>query len=136
MAPACPLSTCRCCSFAQVPSEINNSNPCTETAPGVRTIDLRNSSKKLLLVKQFLGEKIYLAEFMKPCICSFLHSICLDSEAKNQAAIAKRLYIHLSTVCMQGHPALLPVYVHYHYTSLDFLLSSYLHAIHFSIFMG
>lgn len=97
---------------------------------------LRNSSANLLAAKQFLGEKIYFAEFMKPYICSFLHSIWLDPEAKNQAGIAKRLYIHLSAGCMQGHPALLPIYSHHHYTSFDVLLSSYLHAIHFSIFMG
>lgn len=94
-------------------NEINNSNLCTEIVPEVRTIDLRNSSAKLLTAKQFLGEKISFAEF-KPYICSFLHSIWLDPEAKNQAGIAKRLYIHLSTGCMQGHPALLPVYIHYH----------------------
>lgn len=70
-------------------SEINSSNPCTETVPGVRTIDLRNFSANLLAAKQFLGEKIYFAEFMKPYICSFLHSIWLHPEAKNQAGIAK-----------------------------------------------
>lgn len=117
-------------------SEIDNPNPCTETVPGVRTIDLKNSSAKLLAAKQFLGQKISFAEFMKPYICSFLHSIWLDPEAKNQAGIAKRLYIHLSTGCMQGHPALFPIYIYHHNMSLEVLLSSYLHAIHFSIFMG
>lgn len=73
-------------------SEINNSNPCTETVPGVRTIDLRNSSAKLCAAKQFLGEKIYFAEFMKPYICSFLHSIWLDAEAKIQAGIAETIH--------------------------------------------
>lgn len=39
-------------------SEINDPNPCTETVAGGGTVDLRNSSAKLLAAKQFLGAKI------------------------------------------------------------------------------
>lgn len=41
-------------------SEINDLDPCKETAPRIGTIDLRNFSAKLLTAKQSLGEKIYL----------------------------------------------------------------------------
>lgn len=71
------------------PSEINNPNPWTETVLGVRTIDLRNSSAKLLAAKQFLVEKIDFGEFMKPYICSFLHSIWLAPEAKTRPALQR-----------------------------------------------
>ena len=86
--------------------EINDPDLCTETIPGVGAVDLRNSSAKLLAAKQFLGEKIYFAEFMKLYIFSFLRSIWLDPDPNNQAGSAKKLYIHLSTDCMQGHACL------------------------------
>lgn len=87
-------------------SEINDLDPCKETAPGVGTIDLRNLSAKLLAAKQFLGEKIYFAEFMKLYIFIILHSLWLDPEPYNQAGAAKKLYICLSPDCMQGHACL------------------------------
>lgn len=87
-------------------SGTNDPNPHAGTVPEVGTVDLRNCSAQLLAAKQFLGEKMYFAEFMKLFIFHFLSSIWLDPEPNNQAGVAKKLYIHLSADCLQGHACL------------------------------